>query len=141
MPGSSNLIESFRQQSSDIRKIIKEYNKSITDNIFWKNRNGLLDTSEDISFDTQRWDKNPMQFCQKHYGSQYYYYIILTCNNLGSIYEFTKRRLNGMIKAPLQTEILRLLSYRSQDRSISDRQIIIKKLNIYDPDSYRGGSD
>lgn len=111
MRTSSNLARHFSSFTSDVRSLQKEFAKSPHSNIIYKNKKGLIDSSETVTFKSPSWNYNPMQFCVDFYDKQYYYPVILVVNNIGSIYEFTQQNLNNQIIAPKLSVIISLLSF------------------------------
>lgn len=97
---SSNVLIQERAGDNIIRRMKEHLVSPPFFNIIFKNKLGLIYDAEKIQFTKNIWNQNPMQFCSDHYNNQYYYPIVLICNNLGSIYEFTQDNLKKGIIAP-----------------------------------------
>lgn len=114
MRSTSNLNKHFSSYTSDVRSLLNEFKKSPHSNIFYKNRKGLIDSCKTVDFNNEKWNYNPMQFCQDEYKKQYYYPVILICNRIGSIYDFNHNTLNGKIKVPDINIIVSILSFEKE---------------------------
>lgn len=115
MRSTSNLANQFDLYSTDIMSLMDEFAKSPHSNIFFKNKKGLINSAKEVTFSKQKWNRNPMQFCSDHYGKQYYYPAILVVNSIGSVYQFTQSNLSNVIIAPLQSMIISLLSFETEE--------------------------
>ena len=106
---TSNLLLHYNSLPGSARTILPQMVKTpMTNNIF-KNKQGFILNSNLVKFDIDSWKHNPQLFCKDYYSDQYLYPIILICNNLGSIYEFTKENLNKGIIAPYKKVIYNIL--------------------------------
>ena len=114
MRSTSNLARHYSSYTTDVRAILKEFAKSPHSNILFKNKKGLIDSATYVDFSKHSWNYNPMQFCFDHYERQYYYPVILVCNNIGSIYQFNQQALNNTICAPDSKIIVSLLSFEKE---------------------------
>lgn len=108
---SCNLLTTSSNQLANL--IISEFTKSIHNNIFYRNRQGLIYNSVTVDFSNDKWNCNPRLFCNDQYGEQLYYPIILLCNDFGSMYEFKKVNLINGIITPKLDIISTLLTYYS----------------------------
>ena len=109
---TSNLQFHFTTQTFDIKKIFIEFDKPFNKNLFYQNKSGLVLSADIIKFNIDKWDSNPMMFCEDYYSVQYLYPIILVCNTLGSIYDFILDNLRNGIVAPKLPEIIKVLSFQ-----------------------------
>lgn len=98
-------------RSMNVKRIFYEFSKPIFNNIFFKNKEGLINSSNKIDFNKIEWNINPMKFCQDIYNEQYFYPIILLCNDIGSIYEFIPEKLNNIIIAPQDNIIYNIFTF------------------------------
>lgn len=106
---SSNVLIQEKNVDNLVRRMKEHLISPPMYNVIFKNKQGLLHNADRIQFKKNIWNENPMQFCLEQYKNQYYYPIILICNNLGSIYEFTADNLKRGILAPLGENIGRLV--------------------------------
>jgi hypothetical protein len=111
---TSNLQYHFKAQSFDVRKIFIEFNKPFYSNLFYKNKDGLVLTADRVKFNMDKWYCNPLLFCEDYYSIQYLYPVILLCNSLGTVYDFTQSNLKDGIISPSLSEINRVLSYAKE---------------------------
>lgn len=103
---SSNFYQSFKNKKSDYNQIISEFNKNILFNIFFRNKQFLLNNSDNVSFNKGSWAFRPEVFCQDYYSAPHYYHIILLVNNLGTVFDFySDNLLNNIIIAPKNSAI------------------------------------
>jgi|SRR6056297_661867 len=110
---TSNLKKHYQSQPYDYQLIIKEFNKTVYDNIFRINKDFLLLNSQLVEFNTDNWKMRPEFFCDDHYKHPYIYPVILLANNLKSIFEFLPENLReNYIIAPKLIAITRLLENR-----------------------------
>jgi hypothetical protein len=111
MRSSSNIATFFSSQNANSNRVFYEFSKSPHSNIFFKNKSGLIKNSDINSFSNQQWDMNPLKYSNDMYQNQYYYPIILMCNNIGSICDFNSIKLNNQIYTPKLKDILNLFSF------------------------------
>ena len=108
---TSDLINHFKYQNFDTLRILNEFKKPIHSNVFFRNRDTLLENSTLVYFQKGSWRMKPDIFCVDHYKSPYIFPVILMINNLGSIFEFISENLvNEFIVAPFKNNIVKLLS-------------------------------
>lgn len=119
------------------RQVFIEFAKNPHTNIFFKNKKGLIFNSISMQFDNATWNHNPLQFCEDHYGNQYWYPILLLVNDLSSLYQFNVSVLNNKFIVPNEDYIIKLLSYELEDVNIEYNKITSSSLNIYNPNKYR----
>ena len=106
---SSNLITSYKQLDNFVRIVQDHLITPPMYNLIFRNKRGLMYGADIIQFTKNIWNQNPMQFCLEQYSNKDYFPIILICNNLSSIYEFTLENLPTGIISPLQETIVRIL--------------------------------
>ena len=106
---SSNLLVTNNNQL--VIGIMSEFSKSVHDNVFYRNRQGLISNSKLIYFSDDKWECNPRLFCHEYYTEQLYYPIILLANDLGSMFEFKKTNLVNGIICPTTDIINTVFSY------------------------------
>lgn len=111
MSNNANLQKDFKLITSDGKIIMREFSKPLLQNIFFRNRDYLIEHSEEIEFNQMRWVYNPHQFCLDHYSILHLFPIIILCNNIKSIFEFTYDNLNYKIIAPKTSAISNIMSY------------------------------
>lgn len=112
---TSNINDFFNSLSMDIKRIFREYEKPIHNNIFFINKQVLRENSEYILFDKDRWTMCPHIFARDEYGDtyQYLYPVILTVNDISSIFNFKAQNFpERVIVKPLLSEIIEVLSNR-----------------------------
>jgi hypothetical protein len=109
---TTNLQYSYTNDVNfDVRKVLREFTKSIYNNAFYQNRDGLISDADLVPFSKDNWSGYPLQFCQDHYKHQYLYPVVLLANNLGSMFDFrSEKLLNNKIIAPKMTNIISILS-------------------------------
>lgn len=107
---TSNLLSHYESLPGSARIIYPQMVKSPMSNTIFKNKQGFILNSKLIKFDTDSWKHNPQLFCKDYYNDQYLYQVILICNDLGSIYEFTKDNLNKGIITPHKSIIYKILN-------------------------------
>lgn len=109
---STNLQYSFSTDVNfDVRKVLREFSKSIYNNTFFRNKDALINNADLVDFTKDAWTSYPLQFCQDHYQHQYLYPVILLVNNIGSMFDFKQDNLlNGQIIAPKIKNIIAVLS-------------------------------
>jgi hypothetical protein len=70
----------------------------------------LIENSELIKFDRNEWNYRPDIFCNDYYDEPYLYPIILTVNNIPTIFQFIPENfLENIILAPTMMIILKLI--------------------------------
>lgn len=111
MRSSSNLDRYYLSIPSNARNILNEFGNSPHSNLIFKNKKGLIYHAELVDFDDNSWNFNPQKFCVDHYGSQFYYPIILVCNELKSIFQFNTKNIKGKIIAPQAQTIASVLTF------------------------------
>jgi len=114
MRTTSNLVNHYSGLSSVSKIIFNEFKKTPHSNIFFKNKLSLVLGAKTVAFDNQNWNFNPHQFCDDTYKNQYYYPIVLMCNDLGTIYQFNTEYLNGSICAPSNSSIISILAFEKE---------------------------
>jgi len=114
MRSTSNIKNFFTSQNNNTKRIFSEFNKSPHDNIFFKNKYGLIQNAEYFSFDDQQWEMNPLKFSSDKYNNQYYYPIVLMCNNIGCISDFNIIKLNNNICTPKLKDILNIFLFERE---------------------------
>lgn len=107
---SSNLQRYYTSLDNFVRLLQDHLITPPMYNIIFRNKQGLIYNADIIPFKKNIWNQNPMQFCLEQYDNPNYFPIILICNTLGSIYEFTFENLENGIISPLQNTITRILS-------------------------------
>lgn len=101
-------------QTYDVLKIIKEFKKSLMENVFFRNYDYLVRVSKNVPFSQDTWNLRPFIFCKDYYEEPYIYPVILLTNNIPTMFEFVSSNFeNGMILCPDKTEIYSLLQYRT----------------------------
>lgn len=92
MAYSSDVTVFFNQLPVLVKNVLKEYNKVILENKYFKNKEYLTtsDQIETIEFNETKWERRPYIFCYDTYGEnyQYLYPIIMTVNIIKSIHDF-----------------------------------------------------
>lgn len=109
---SSNLQTFYYTLNNNIKRLHDHLICPPMYNHIFKNKRGLLYNADLIPFRRNAWSENPMLFCMEQYDNQHYYPIILICNNLGSIYNFTSDNLPRGILSPLQDTIERIIAVK-----------------------------
>lgn len=110
---TSDLSDHFKRQKFDVQKVFEQFKKPLMENVFFRNYEYLINNSELIKFSKGNWKYKPYLFCKDHYKEPYFYPIILMCNNLGSVFEFTPNNLlNEIILAPKTNIITKTLSLK-----------------------------
>lgn len=71
----------------DFKKIDKEYSNSILKNVFFINKKLLIENSKQEEF-LHKYNMNPRLVSLDYYNNQNFYNIILTANNLYSVFNF-----------------------------------------------------
>jgi hypothetical protein len=111
---TTDLFQFFSGQTYDVKNIFLEYKKPIFDNVFFNNKQLLIQQCKYELFDNDRWVMRPHEFCQDIYGEQYFYPVILTVNNINSIFEFTSENFyKRLIITPNEDIIYKVLSMSS----------------------------
>ena len=113
MQQSSNLKQFYDIQPIDFKLILKEFTKSIHENIFELNRDHLFLNSDLVKFNQTTWKMRPDYFCADYYEHYFIYPVILRCNNLKTIFEFVPENLHEQyIIAPRLKNIIQILRFR-----------------------------
>jgi len=108
---TSDLKNHFKYQKFDTGRILQEFKKDIHLNVFFRNRDNLLENSTLVYFQKGSWRMKPDVFCIDHYKDPYIFPVILMINNLGSVFEFIPENLvKELIIAPNKNNIIKLLS-------------------------------
>ncbi len=95
---SANLLKSNNAIPQTSKVLAQKMTSSPMLNSIFQNKQGLIETSKSIPFNTNKWNYNPQQFSFDQYENQYYYPVILIVNNIGSIYDFYMTNFpNGII--------------------------------------------
>jgi len=115
MRSSSNIKTFFSMHNNNIKRVFYEFSKSPHNNIFFKNKFGLIKNCDITSFNNQKWDMNPLRFSDDMYQVQYYYPIVLMCNNIGSICDFNAIQLDNKIYTPKLKDILNIFTFERDD--------------------------
>ena len=108
---SSNLSTHFKIQSFDVLKVLREFKENIHTNKFFDNADFLWRNSSLVRFSKGVWKYRPEIFCLDYYNDPYFFPVILTVNNLGSVFEFLPSNLTKeLIIAPQKADIIKLVS-------------------------------
>lgn len=113
MATTTNIRNFFNTMPSNIQRVMKEYTKTIHNNIFYINREVLRDESDYILFSSNRWNMRPHVFAADEYGEiyQYIYPVILTVNNIASIFHFKQENFpHRIILKPTLETVFSVLS-------------------------------
>lgn len=106
----SNLLKFAEQKDTVSRVIISEFSKNIHDNRFHTNLDRLLDNSDIIKFDLNKWMRRPDMFCKDYYDLPTCYHIVLLVNNISSYFSFVDENLiDSYIIAP-RFEVIKSIS-------------------------------
>lgn len=108
----SNLLYYYNTLSNDIKRLHEHLISPPMLNYIFKNKDALKYNADIIPFRYNTWNENPMIFCIDQYNNQQYFPVILICNNLGSIYEFTSDNLPYGITAPLIDTLQRIINVK-----------------------------
>lgn len=120
MQYNSSIFDYLNRLPDYVKKILIEYSKkTLSSNRFFIYREYIKnhETTKKVVFDKNRWEQRPHLFCYDYYSSdeQYLYPVILTINNIKSIYEFLPERFEDrLILAPSNVVIKEILSKGSQ---------------------------
>ena len=107
---TSDLIKHFELISPLERKVLNEYKKSLSENIFFLNIDLLSQESDLIKFDRDDWMYRPDVFCNDHYDEPYIFPVILTINNIPTFFQFIPENfVNEIIIAPRLSAIYKVL--------------------------------
>ena len=107
---TSSLLRHFQLQKPYIKKILNEYKKPIMHNVFFNNINMLIENSELVKFDRNEWVFRPDVFCNDYYDEPYIYPVIMTVNNIPTVFQFIPENfVDGIIVAPTISAILKAL--------------------------------
>jgi hypothetical protein len=108
---TTDLFQFFDSQTYDVKNMWLEYKKPIFENVFFNNKYILLQNAKYILFNVDKWKMRPHEFCQDYYSEQYLYPIILTVNDINSIFDFLPENFyNNFIIAPKIDVIYSVLS-------------------------------
>ena len=113
---TSSLTDHFSSQTSEVKKVFKEFSKPILSNVFFTNLAALRLESDFYEFTNGRWMQRPWIFCMDKYDEPSLYPIIMLVNNIKTFLEFTPDRFASTIKnqsiiiAPYRTTITKILS-------------------------------
>lgn len=114
---TSDISSFFKQLPADVKNVLKEYDKTIIENRFFKNKEYLLNHSstKQIKFDKNRWEFCPHIFCLDNYGEdyQYLYPVILTVNTIKSMFEFIQDNFNDLLIYKPSLDSIRTVLTRS----------------------------
>ncbi len=111
MSQKSDLINYYESQSHMIKRIQREFNKSIIDNIFFINLTQLKLESDVILFSNNIWFMRPEQFCLDHYSQSGFSPIIMLVNNIKTIFEFRIEYFpDEVLIAPTTNSIIKLIN-------------------------------
>jgi len=111
-----SLTEHFKSQTSDVKKIFKEFAKPILSNVFFTNLAALRLESNFYEFTNDRWMQRPTIFCMDIYKEPFLYPVIMLVNNTKTFLEFTPERFpptvtnQRIIIAPYRSTIVKILS-------------------------------
>lgn len=115
---ASDIKQFYNDLSYDLQKMLFQYRKNIFNNLYFNNLDILRSSAKYILFDRDTWYMRPHVFCKDTYGPQYQYTypIILTINNISSIFEFKKENFpETVILTPDITLLIRLLGYTNEE--------------------------
>jgi hypothetical protein len=108
MPTTSNLLNQYRSLDQYTQILVNEFSKPLFENKYYNYIDFLKLNSDTVIFNMEKWNINPLQFCQDHYGNQYYYLIVNMVNNINSFFEFTKDKFQNGIIAPKTDYIIKV---------------------------------
>lgn len=107
----SDFKKYYSQQPYNIKRVLKEFNKPIHENIFFCNIEMLRLNSKLILFNSLKWKMRPDMFCQMHYNEHQLYPVILLVNNISTLFKFVADNLEDrVIIAPYETTITKVLN-------------------------------
>jgi len=112
---TTDIHEYFNTLPVNVRRVLHEYKKPIHHNIFYINKRILRHNGLYIEFNNESWEQKPYVFAKDYYGDryQYVYPVVLTINNIGSIFDFKSDKLSRrIIVTPLLKDIFNTLSQR-----------------------------
>jgi hypothetical protein len=109
MTTTANLIKEFDSITTDSKIIMYEFAKPLYKNIFFRNKEYLVENSKEKDFNKHVWDKNPQKFCLEEYDNPLIFPIILLVNDIRSIFEFTREKMNSKIITPTRIAIINIL--------------------------------
>lgn len=111
MSQTSNLSKHFKNQTYDVKKLLNEFTKEISQNKFFRNYDHLLNDSEFVKFSKDNWIFKPYNFCKDYYEEPYFYPVVLLINNIGSMFDFKQENfINNFIIAPRKSAIIYVMS-------------------------------
>ena len=101
MQYTSIITDYFNYLPTHIRKVLSEYDKSLTENRFFIYKDYLLNSTatKQIKFNKNRWEMRPHLFCFDNYSedNQFLYPVILTVNNIRSFHDFLPENFKDQI--------------------------------------------
>ena len=107
---TSDLIKHFQTLSPIAKKVLNEYKKPLTENIFFLNIEMLSRDSDLVKFDRDEWLYRPDVFCNDYYDEPYLFPVILTVNNIPTFLQFVPQNfIDEIIIAPRISAITKLL--------------------------------
>jgi len=107
---SINVLTSYSDKTY-YKQLFSEYTKPIDINIFNDNLDFLKKDQDYIPFNNDLWTMKPEVFCLDHYKHMEFWPIILTCNNILTLFNFTQNNMkNNEIQAPQKEKITKLIS-------------------------------
>ena len=109
---TSNVQLYYSMMSNSIKRLHDHLISPPMYNQIFKNKQGLLYKADIIPFKKTIWNQNPMLFCIEQYKDQHLFPIILICNDIGTIYDFTSANLSMGIKSPLIDNINKIISVK-----------------------------
>jgi hypothetical protein len=110
MRNSSNVLVSFEQQTPTSKLIFHQMSLVPMLNQILNNKKNFLYESSIVPFDNSNWKHNPQLFCLDKYDDPNLYPIILSCNNLSSIYQFTSDQLRKGITMPKRDRVYSIIN-------------------------------
>lgn len=117
MISSSSLTEFLNQSPVLVKNVLKEYNKHIFDNKFFRYKEYLTQDSQfkTVLFNKSRWEMRPYMFCYDTYGEnyQYLYPVIMTVNKVRSIHDFLPDNIKDSLIITPSIEAIRKVSSKS----------------------------
>jgi len=95
------------------KMVLDEFKLPIMRNIFFINKDGILNNSEEIEFTKNSWKYNPRQFCLDYYKLQEFYPLVLLINNIKSQFDFIPDNVsNRLVVVPRYKFITNLIDNR-----------------------------
>lgn len=112
---TTEILDFFERSPTNVKRILREYDKDIYNNIFYINKQVLRDNSSYVKFNKEKWIMRPHLYAAERYGdsNQYVYPVLLTVNNIGTLYDFKPENFPmDVIVTPHLSTIFRVLSFR-----------------------------